>query len=118
MRRAEAGSRPQREAADAIIINPAGFSFTSAGIMDAIKAFEGPVCEVHISNSHAPGECQRHSKPSPTGVICALGPYGYITAIQTTAQMKRFAIDSRSDRGAYFSSGGYDPLLAPLCGVR
>ena len=81
MRRAEAGSRPQREAADAIIINPAGFSFTSAGIMDAIKAFEGPVCEVHISNSHAPGECQRHSKPSPTGVICALGPYGYITAI-------------------------------------
>jgi hypothetical protein len=27
------------------IINPAGFSFTSAGIMDAIKAFEGPVLE-------------------------------------------------------------------------
>ena len=88
--------------------------------MDAIKAFEGPVRVVHISNVHAPGECQRHSKPSPTGVIWALGPYGYITAMQTTAQMKRFAfaIDSRSDRGAYFSPGGYDPLLAPLCGVR
>jgi Dehydroquinase class II len=86
--------------------------------MDAIKAFEGPVREVHISNIHATGGCQRHSKPSPTGVICALGPYGYITAIQTTAQTKRFAIDSRSDRGAYFSSGGYDLLLAPFRGVR
>ena len=81
--------------------------------MDAIKAFEGPVPEVHSSNVHAPGECQRHSKPSPTGVIWDQGPYGYITAMQTTAQMKRFAIDSRSDRGAYFLPGGYDPLLAP-----
>jgi 3-dehydroquinate dehydratase len=70
------------------IINPAGFSFTSAGIMDAIKAFEGPVREVHISNVHAPGECQRHSMPSSTGVIWGSGPYGYITAMQTTAQMK------------------------------
>jgi len=51
------------------IINPVGFSFTSAGIMDAIKAFEGPVREVHISNIHATGGCQRHSKPSPTGAI-------------------------------------------------
>ena len=58
-----------REDADAIIINPAGFSFTSAGIMHAIKAFEGPVREVHISNIHATGGCQRHSKPSPTGAI-------------------------------------------------
>ena len=39
--------------ADAVIINPAGFSFTSVAIMDAIKAFEGPVLEVHISNIHA-----------------------------------------------------------------
>ena len=31
-----------REDADAIIINPAGFSFTSVGIMDAIKALRRP----------------------------------------------------------------------------
>jgi len=37
--------------------------------MDAIEAFEGPVREVHISNIHATGGCQRHSKPSPTGAI-------------------------------------------------
>jgi hypothetical protein len=86
--------------------------------MDAIKAFERPVREVHISNVHTPGECQRHSKPSPTGMTCGLGPYDYIGPMQAITQMKRFAIDSRSDRGAYFSLGGYDLLLAPLRGVR
>ncbi len=79
-----------RQDADAIIINPAGFSFTSVGIMDAIKAFEGPVIEVHISNIHTRDEYHRHSKISfvATGVICGLGPYGYIAAMQTVAQMK------------------------------
>src|ERR1700719_3289028 len=34
-----------RQSADAIIINPAAYSFTSIAIIDAIKAFEGPVIE-------------------------------------------------------------------------
>src|SRR5437016_5986728 len=63
-----------RQTADAIIINPAGYSFTSIAILDAIKAFEGPVLEVHISNIHARDEHHRHSKISSvaTGVICGL----------------------------------------------
>jgi len=79
-----------RENADAIIINPAGYSFTSIAILDAIKAFDKPVIEVHISNIHARDEYHRHSKISSaaTGVICGLGPYGYIAAMQTLAQMK------------------------------
>ena len=79
-----------RQDADAIIINPAGFSFTSVAIMDAIKAFEGPVLEVHISNIHARDEYHRHSKISfvATGVICGLGRYGYIAAMHAIAQMK------------------------------
>jgi 3-dehydroquinate dehydratase-2 len=79
-----------RQDADAIIINPAGYSFTSVAIMDAIKAFDGPVMEVHISNIHARDEYHRHSKISfvATGVICGLGPYGYIAAIEAVALMK------------------------------
>jgi 3-dehydroquinate dehydratase-2 len=78
-----------REAADAIIINPAGYSFTSVAILDALKAFEGPILEVHISNIHARDEHHRHSRLShaATGVICGLGPYGYIAAMQALAQM-------------------------------
>jgi 3-dehydroquinate dehydratase-2 len=78
-----------RQSADAIIINPAGYSFTSIAILDAIKIFEGPVLEVHISNIHARDEYHRHSKISSvaTGVICGLGPYGYIAAMQAIADM-------------------------------
>ena len=78
-----------RQSADAIVINPAGYSFTSIAILDAIKAFEGPVLEVHISNIHARDEYHRYSKISSvaTGVICGLGPYGYIAAMHALAQM-------------------------------
>ena len=66
------GSSRRGRSADAIIINPAGYSFTSIAIIDAIKAFEGPVIEVHISNIHARDELHRHSKISSaaTAVIC------------------------------------------------
>jgi len=82
-----------RESADAIIINPAAYSFTSIAMVDAIKAFEGPVLEVHISNIHARDEHHRHSKIShaATAVICGLGPYGYLAALRAIAQMPRKA---------------------------
>jgi len=78
-----------RQQADAIIINPAAFSFTSIAILDALKAFDGPIIEVHISNIHARDKHHRHSKLSSVvkGVICGLGPYGYILAMQAAAQM-------------------------------
>lgn len=73
-----------RTEADAIIINPAGFSFTSVAIFDALKIFEGPIFEVHISNIHARDELHRHSILSAAvkSVIAGLGPYGYIVAMQ------------------------------------
>jgi 3-dehydroquinate dehydratase II len=78
-----------REKADAIIINPAGFSFTSIAILDALKAFEGPIIEVHISNIHARDELHRHSILSGAvkAVICGLGPYGYIVAMQAASRL-------------------------------
>ncbi|MGA7485014.1 MAG: type II 3-dehydroquinate dehydratase, partial [Bradyrhizobium sp.] len=82
-----------RESADAIIINPAAYSFTSIAMVDAIKAFEGPVLEVHISNIHARDEHHRHSKISHavTAVICGLGPYGYVAALRALAEMPKKA---------------------------
>ena len=73
-----------RQEADAIIINPAGYSFTSIALLDAFKIFQGPIFEVHISNIHARDEFHRHSKLSSavTAVIAGLGPYGYIVAMQ------------------------------------
>jgi len=78
-----------REKADAIIINPAGFSFTSIAILDALKTFEGPIIEVHISNIHARDKLHRHSilSSAAKAVICGLGPYGYIVAMQAAARL-------------------------------
>src|SRR5262249_16830459 len=78
-----------RQSADALIINPAGYSFTSIAIIDALKTFEGPIIELHISNIHARDELHRHSKISAVAkaVICGLGPYGYIVAMQAGLQM-------------------------------
>lgn len=70
--------------ADALIVNPAGYSFTSVAMYDALKAFEGPCFEVHISNIHARDELHRHSilSSAATAVICGMGPYGYVIAMQ------------------------------------
>ena len=77
-----------RTDADALIINPAAYSFTSIAMFDALKIFEGPIYEVHISNIHARDELHRHSKLSAAvkAVIAGLGPYGYIVAMQAALQ--------------------------------
>lgn len=71
------------EEADGLIINPAGYSFTSVAVFDALKIMEGPVIELHISNIHARDKLHEHSilSAAVTGVICGLGPRGYLTAM-------------------------------------
>lgn len=78
-----------RHTTDAIIINPAGYSFHSISILDALEVFAGPVIELHISNIHARDESHRHSMLSSaaTAVICGLGVYGYIVAMQAAPRM-------------------------------
>jgi 3-dehydroquinate dehydratase-2 len=78
-----------RQTADAIVINPAAFSFTSVALLDALKAFDGPVIEVHISNIHARDELHRHSiiSSAARAVICGAGPYGYILGLQAAAHI-------------------------------
>jgi 3-dehydroquinate dehydratase II len=76
------------DTADAIIMNPAAYSFTSIALIDALKIFEGPKIEVHISNIHARDELHRHSITSSasTAVICGLGSYGYLAAMLAVVQ--------------------------------
>lgn len=78
-----------RHSADALIINPAGCSFHSIPVLDALRAFAPPVIELHISNIHARDELHRHSIISgvATAVIAGLGTYGYIVAMQSAARL-------------------------------
>jgi len=66
-----------------IVINPAAFTFTSLALLDALKMFEGPVIELHISNIHKREPIYHRSYVSmrADAVIAGLGAYGYEAAL-------------------------------------
>ncbi len=78
-----------RGEAEAIVINPAGYTHTSVAILDALNAFEGPVIEVHISNVHRRESFRHHSYVSlrADGVIAGCGVQGYELALRRIAVM-------------------------------
>jgi 3-dehydroquinate dehydratase-2 len=74
-----------------IVINPAGLTFTSIPILDALKMFPGPIFELHITNVHRREEIYHRSLVSKvaTAVLMGLGPDGYRTAVE--AMVRRLA---------------------------
>jgi len=76
-----------RTKASAVIINAAGYTHTSVAILDSLRAFDGPVVEVHLSNIHKREAYRRHSYVSEAadGVICGFGAIGYDFALQAVA---------------------------------
>ena len=77
-----------RTAASGLILNAGAFTHTSVALYDALKAFKGPIIEVHISNPFARESFRHRSYVSlaATGVICGLGIQGYALAVQAVAQ--------------------------------
>ena len=78
-----------RGKAAGLMINPAGFTSTSIAILDALKTFNGPIIEVHLSNIHQRESYRHHSYVSyaATGVIMGFGAQGYARAIDALATM-------------------------------
>lgn len=72
-----------------IVINPAGLTFTSIPVLDALKMFNGPVIELHISNIHRREAIYHRSLVSgvATAVIAGLGARGYATAVRSLCEM-------------------------------
>ncbi|MCT8973986.1 type II 3-dehydroquinate dehydratase [Microbaculum marinisediminis] len=70
-----------------IVINPAAYTFTSIALLDALKMFEGPIIEVHLSNIHRRESYYHHSYVSKvaTGVIAGLGADGYRFALRAVS---------------------------------
>ena len=76
-----------RESADAIIINAGAYTHTSIAILDALRACELPIIEVHLSNIFA-REAYRHQSYISSvarGVICGFGAQSYILALDAIA---------------------------------
>jgi 3-dehydroquinate dehydratase-2 len=72
-----------------IIINPAGLSFTSVAILDALKMCPLPIIELHISNIHKREPHYHYSLVSKavTAVIAGLGPGGYAVAVRAIGEL-------------------------------
>jgi 3-dehydroquinate dehydratase-2 len=72
-----------------IVINPAGLTFTSIPVLDALKMFKGPIIELHISNIHRREAIYHRSLVSTTAtaVIAGLGPRGYPFATRALLDM-------------------------------
>ncbi|MBK6868307.1 MAG: 3-dehydroquinate dehydratase [Burkholderiales bacterium] len=77
-----------RERAAAIVINPAGLSFRSIPLLDALRTVESPIAEVHLTNIHRREPPHRESVISlaATGVIAGFGADGYEMAIRALAR--------------------------------
>ncbi|WP_412066590.1 type II 3-dehydroquinate dehydratase [Rhizobium sp. SYY.PMSO] len=78
-----------RKEACGIIINPAAFTFTSIALLDALKTFDPPKIELHISNVHAREEIYHRSLVSriATAIMIGFGAHGYELAIEAMAGM-------------------------------
>ena len=76
-----------REGADGIIINAGAYTHTSIAILDALRACELPIIEVHLSNIFAREAYRHHSYISSVarGVICGFGAQSYILALDAIA---------------------------------
>jgi 3-dehydroquinate dehydratase II len=78
-----------RGSAHGIVINPGGYTHSSVAILDALKASDLPVIEVHLSNIHRRESFRHRSLVSlaATGVICGLGAQGYVLALEAMANL-------------------------------
>ena len=76
-----------REAASALVINPAGYGHTSVAILDALKAVGVPVVECHLANPAAREAFRRKTYVSlvATGVVAGFGARSYELAVEAAA---------------------------------
>ena len=73
----------KRDGVGFILINPAGFSYSSVALRDALTAVQIPFIEVHLSNIHArePWRAHTHFTAVAVGSVLGLGSRGYDLAL-------------------------------------
>ena len=87
-----------------LVVNAGAYSHTSIALLDALRAFDGPIVEVHLSNIFRREPYRHHSYVSlaATGVICGLGSDGYRLALEGLAA--RLGNAGRQSRHGPFES--------------
>lgn len=78
-----------RDRAAGLIINAGAYTHTSVALLDALRAIEIPIVEVHLSNIFRREEFRHHSYVSQaaTGMITGFGPQGYDMAVDAVISL-------------------------------
>jgi 3-dehydroquinate dehydratase-2 len=101
----------QEAPAGGVVLNPGAYGHTSIALHDAIRAAGVPVIEVHLSNIYQREPFRHHSTISPVaaGVICGLGPLGYVLALEALAAI----LPRQAGEGEHAKHGGGGLALEP-----
>jgi 3-dehydroquinate dehydratase-2 len=80
-----------REAASALVLNPAAYGHTSIAVLDALKMLTIPIVECHLSNPAAREAFRRKTYVSlaATGVVSGFGAASYELAVEAAAGLAR-----------------------------
>jgi 3-dehydroquinate dehydratase-2 len=78
-----------RDRAIGLIINAGAYTHTSVALLDALRAIDIPIVEVHLSNIFRREEFRHHSYVSQaaTGMITGFGPQGYDMAVNALTSL-------------------------------
>jgi 3-dehydroquinate dehydratase II len=78
-----------RDKALGVVLNAGAYSHTSIALLDACRALDKPLIEVHLSNPYAREHFRRHSyiSEAANGVICGFGGAGYGLAIEALSEL-------------------------------
>ena len=72
-----------------LILNAGAYSHTSIALLDALRALNEPLIEVHLSNIYQRETFRQHSYVSlaAKGIICGFGSRGYLMALGALVAM-------------------------------
>ena len=82
-----------------IILNAGALSHSSIALLDALKAVDLPLIEVHLTNIFRREAFRHHSYISlaSVGVICGLGVHGYLLALKGMVRLLKKDDDAVPD---------------------
>ena len=72
-----------------VILNAGAYTHTSVALLDACRALNHPLIEVHLSNPYKREDYRRRSfiAEAADALICGLGANGYVVAVDALAEL-------------------------------